>query len=99
MLPVTKSDPATVGPPMSVQLQLAGQPLALTGVLVAVATGVLVGVEPLPPVMLTPVKATVLNAVGLCAVTARPASSGPKKAGKLMLDPGISVQVTPSLDV
>jgi hypothetical protein len=42
MLPVTKSDPATVGPPMSVQLQLAGQPLALTGVLVAVAAGTLV---------------------------------------------------------
>ena len=35
----------------------------------------------------------------LCDVTARPSSTAPDRFGKVRLEPGIGVQVTPSVDV
>jgi len=71
----------------------------VVGVVVLVAVGVLVGDDPPLLETLTALKATVLNAVALCAVTARPASREPKNDGKFIVDPGMRFQVEPSLDM
>jgi hypothetical protein len=57
------------------------------------------GAAAVPPLTLTVLKVTVADPVKLCAVTATPPRRAPVMPAKARVEPGIRLQVTPSVEV